>query len=70
MLLVALYSGFAIIGEMDDLQRRAGTPISRLPIGDIRRIRFDTLHQLSTRLMMVNVAGALILLYWDARDRL
>jgi len=39
MLLVALYAGFAIIGEMD-----------------------------ATRLMMVNVAGALVLLYWEARD--
>src|SRR4030095_1548815 len=39
MLLVALYSGVAIIGEMD-----------------------------ATRLMMVNVAGALVLLYWEARD--
>lgn len=68
MLLVALYSGSAIIGEMDDLQRRAGTPISRLPLDDVRRIRFDALHQLATRLMMVNVAGALMLLYWEARD--
>jgi uncharacterized membrane protein len=41
MLLVALYSGFAIIGEMD-----------------------------ARRLMMVNIAGALVLLYWEARDRL
>ena len=41
MLRVALYSGFAIIGQMD-----------------------------ATRLMMVNVAGALVLLYWEARDRL
>jgi hypothetical protein len=39
MLLVALYSGFAIIGQMD-----------------------------ATRLTMVNVAGALVLLYWEARD--
>jgi hypothetical protein len=30
--------------------------------------RIDSLHQLSTRLMMVNVAGALVLLYWEARD--
>jgi hypothetical protein len=41
MLLVALYSGFAIVGETD-----------------------------TTRLMMVNVAGALVLLSWEARDHL
>jgi hypothetical protein len=39
MLLVALYSGFAIMGEMD-----------------------------ARRLMMVNIAGALVLLYWEARE--
>jgi len=41
MFLVALYSGFAIVGEAN-----------------------------ASRLMMVNVAGALALLYWEARDRL
>jgi hypothetical protein len=41
---------------------------SQLPAGDARRERFDQLHQLSTRLMMVNVAGALVLLFWEARE--
>ena len=40
MLLVALYSGFAI----------------------------GAVHQLATQLMMANVAGALVLLYWEARN--
>jgi hypothetical protein len=42
MLLVALYSGFAV--------------------------RFDAQDQLATRLMIINVAGALGLLYFEARD--
>ena len=33
-----------------------------------RRARFDYLHQLSTRLMMINMVGALLLLYWEARE--
>ena len=41
---------------------------SRLPAGDARRVRFDELHQLSTRLMMVNIVGALALLFWEARE--
>jgi hypothetical protein len=41
---------------------------SRLPAGDVRRLRFDALHLLSTRLMMLNIAGALVLLYWEARE--
>jgi len=32
-------------------------------------VRFDELHQRSTQLMMVNIAGALMLLYWEARER-
>jgi hypothetical protein len=31
-------------------------------------VRFDELHALSTRLMMVNVIGALALLYWEAGE--
>jgi len=39
-----------------------------LPASDARRIRFDELHQLSTQLMMANIIGALVLLYWEARE--
>jgi hypothetical protein len=41
---------------------------SKLPDGDARRVRFDALHVLSTRLMMFSIAGALVLLYWEARE--
>lgn len=69
MLVVALYSGFAVLREADAIQQGvAGLP-SSLPTGDARRVRFDELHQRSTQLMMVNIAGALMLLYWEARER-
>jgi hypothetical protein len=41
---------------------------SQLPSGDARRIRFDELHALSTRLMMINLVGALLLVVWEARE--
>jgi uncharacterized membrane protein len=69
MLVVALYSGFAVLGEVDAIQQEVGGLPSSLPAGDARRVRFDELHQRSTHLMMVNVIGALILLYWEARER-
>ena len=53
---------------IDAIQREVGGLPSRLPADDARRVRFDELHQLSTRLMMVNIAGALVLLYWEARE--
>ena len=68
MLLVSAYSGVVVLGEIDAIQREVGTLPSRLPEGDPRRVRFDALHQLSTRLMMVDLFGALVLLYWEARE--
>ena len=68
MLLVAAYSGVIVLGEIDAIQREVGTLASRLPEGDPRRLRFNELHQLSTRLMMLNLVGALALLYWEARE--
>lgn len=68
MLLVALYSGLVVLGAIDAIQAEVGGLPSLLPAGDARRVRFDQLHVLSTRLMMVNVLGALALLYWEARD--
>ena len=68
MLLVSAYSGVAVLGEIDAIQREVGTLPSRLPEGDPRRVRFDALHQLSTRLMMIDLIGALALLYWEARE--
>jgi hypothetical protein len=67
MLAVALYSGLVVLTTVDAIQRDVGSLPSRLPAGDARRVRFDELHVLSTRLMMVNIAGALALLYWEAR---
>ena len=68
MLAVALYSGLVVLRQIDAVQVEAGGPPSRLPADDQRRVRFDALHLLSTRLMMLNIAGALVLLYWEARE--
>ena len=68
MLLVSLYSGLIVLPTIDSIQLEAGRLPSLLPALDPRRIRFDDLHQLSTQLMMANIAGALMLLYWEARD--
>jgi uncharacterized membrane protein len=67
MLGAALYSGVVVLGAIEGLQREIGGLASRLPSTDPRRVRFDELHLLSTRLMMANVAGALVLLVWEAR---
>lgn len=70
MLALSLYAGASVYREVDAVQREIGITVSpsTLPENDARRIRFDALHQLSTRLMMVNLAGAVILLFWQARE--
>ena len=68
MLGISLYSGLIVLSTINDIQRNAGGSMSRLPADDARRIRFDELHLLSTRLMMLNMAGAMILLYWETRE--
>jgi hypothetical protein len=68
MLGVALYSGVRVLGEIDGIQRAVGTLPSRLPDADPRRVRFDELHRLSERLMMINLIAALALVYWEAAE--
>ncbi len=68
MLAVALYSGAIVLRNADGIRREVGGQPSRLAATDARRVRFDELHVLSTRLMMVNVIGALALLFWEARE--
>jgi hypothetical protein len=68
MLAVALYSGAFVLRSAEGIRQEVGGLPSRLSEGDERRVRFDSLHILSTRLMMVNVVGALALLFWEARE--
>jgi hypothetical protein len=68
MLVVALYSGLVVLRGADTIRREVGGRPSALPADDARRVRFDELHVLSTRLMVVNIVGALALLFWEARE--
>jgi uncharacterized membrane protein len=68
MLGVAVYSGFVVLPRVDVIQREVGRLPSLLPAGDARRTEFDALHLLSTRLMLFDMVGALVLLYWEARE--
>jgi hypothetical protein len=69
MLAIAAYSGFVVLTRIDAVQREIGALASTLAPTDPRRIEFDGLHTLSTRLMMLNLAGCLALVYWEAREK-
>jgi hypothetical protein len=68
MLAVTLYSGVFVSPRIDALQREAGGAISHLTGEDPRRLEFDGLHQLSSRLFGVVALGGLLLLAWETRE--
>jgi len=68
MLGVSTYSGRWVLAEIGAIQQSVGELPSNLPATDPRRIRFDELHQRSTGLMMLNLAGAIALVFWEARE--
>ena len=68
MLIVSLYSGIWVTGQIERLQASIDTPVSSLANDDPRRARFGRLHGLSTVLMMINVGGCLVLLGWEAME--
>ena len=67
MLLISLYSGRGVSPTIERMQQKIGGPVASLESDDPRRARFGRLHALSTALMLANITGALVLLYWEAR---
>jgi hypothetical protein len=68
MLACTLYSGLVLAGQIDVVRAAAGGAPSALAEHDPRRVEFARLHQFSTILQLIPVAGALALLFWEARD--
>jgi hypothetical protein len=69
MLGIAVYSGQVVLTRVAAIQQQVGILPSKLPADDPRRLEFDALHALATRLMMINIIAALGLLYWEAVER-
>jgi hypothetical protein len=68
MLAVTLALALPIGGGVARLQREAGErPIAALPDDDGRRVTFNRLHGISNVLLLANLAGGLLLLFWEAR---
>jgi len=68
MLAAELYAGVPVMREIESLQAQVKGPMNALAPTDVRRVRFDRLHQTSTVLMTVNMALGLVLLSWYVRE--
>ena len=68
MLGVAVYTGVVVGGQIETLHLQMGGAAAGLAAGGLHRVSVARLHNLSTALMMVNVAGGLALLFWEARE--
>jgi hypothetical protein len=69
MLAVTVVAAVPIASGIARLRHDAGEqPIAALPEQDPRRVSFNRLHGVSNVLLLVNVAGGLLLLWWEARS--
>lgn len=64
MLAAAVYSGEVAPRRAEARPRETAKPAARA----LHSLSFNGLHNLSAALMMVDVAGGLVLLYWEARE--
>jgi hypothetical protein len=55
--------------RVEAIRASVNGPIAELPERDPRRIGFDRAHALATACLAANVAGGLLLMFWDVRER-
>ncbi len=69
MLGLTLASGLGISPRVEAMQREIGGSVAALPEGDPRRASFYQLHGLSNLLLSSTAIGALLLVFWESRER-
>ena len=70
MLGVSLYSGLGITGQLQAVQLEIEGNIANLADNTQYATQFDYLYSLTTSLLLLNLAGGLSLIYWEARARI
>lgn len=68
MLATTGYSALVLTDQVERIQREVGVPSLTLPEGHPVRTRFGWLHRASVALLVLNVAGGLALLGWEAGE--
>jgi hypothetical protein len=68
MVAASAYTAHVVLPEADALRRDIGGAMEQAASTDARRIRFDALHLLSTRLVAATAVAGLMLAAWEARE--
>jgi len=67
MLALTGYAGGPVAQQITRLERAAPGGLTTLPADDARRVAFERAHDMASLLLVLTLAGALVLLYWEAR---
>ena len=70
MLGVSLYSGLGITGQLAAVQLEIESNIATLTESTGYTAQLQYLYSLTTSLLLLNLAGGLSLIYWEARARI
>jgi hypothetical protein len=68
MLLANAYTAHIVLQEADGLRREIAAPLATVDDGDTRKVRFEALHVLSTRLVTAVAVAGLVIAAWEARE--
>jgi hypothetical protein len=68
MLGVNAYTAHVVLPEAERLRREINAPMASVAAADPRRVRFDSLHQLSTTLVTAMALAGLVVAAWEARE--
>lgn len=67
MLLLTGYTAGPLASRLERIRQTLPAPVEQLPADDARRTAFERVHDRGATLLALTLAGALTLLYWEAR---
>jgi hypothetical protein len=68
MLLANAYTAHILLPEADSLRREINGPMASVAASDPRRVRFDSLHNLSTMIVTAMALAGIAVAAWEARE--
>jgi hypothetical protein len=68
MLLANAYTAHILLPEAESLRREINGPMASVAATDPRRVRFDSLHSLSTTIVTAMALAGIAVAAWEARE--